>query len=154
MFDIVKSLLPLRDRFLAHRVQEGKALGWEVTEEQVQEWYEFCVLTIPLLGKLMKELELGGFGGPDGTMDDGEGKDPEVFAERQMTSSYKCLLRDPRALCWTNILNFLFSISPASQTLLDLPWAVSKGQMERRITSRGRKVSRQADALIYPPSQA
>jgi hypothetical protein len=38
MFHIVKSLLPWRDRFPAHWVQEGKAVQWEVTEEQVQEW--------------------------------------------------------------------------------------------------------------------
>jgi hypothetical protein len=46
-----------------------------VTEEQVQEWDKLCTLTMPLLVELKPELESGGFGGPDGMLDDVEGKE-------------------------------------------------------------------------------
>ena len=41
-----------------------------MTEEQVQEWDDFCTLAMPLLVELKTELDLGGFGGPDGMLVD------------------------------------------------------------------------------------
>jgi len=53
----------LYDLFLADRVKDGK--GWEVSEDQVEEWREFWNCAFAVLTQLGMDLDLAGFGVSD-----------------------------------------------------------------------------------------